>query len=321
MRDLQYDDPSPGIGVDAALGSGRNAGEGVAAIVVSFEPDEGFRARLEAIVRQVGIAIVIDNSVSERAQARVARICADLQCRCVINGTNLGVAEALNQGVEIASAAGVQYVVTMDQDSTPDANMVRELYRVMEAGARSGLSVGIVAPTTLDKHQTPQSLPANVRPWSEIGLAITSGAMISMEVFRSLGLFRSEFFIDGIDQEFCLRVRQQGRCVVRAHAAVLQHRLGSPTIHRMLGMRFIPTNHSPGRRFFIGRNTVWIARLFVFAETSIVVSLMWKLFKNALLVAVFEDDKMQKLRATARGVAQGIRTRPPAISPLQVIGI
>jgi rhamnosyltransferase len=321
IRDLRYNAPSPVIGGDAALGSGRNAGEDVAAIVVSFEPDEGFRARLEAMVPQVGITLVIDNSVNETAQARVAKLCADLECGCVINRSNLGVAEALNQGIELAGAAGVQYVVTMDQDSMPNATMVRELYRVMVAGARSGVSIGIVAPTTFDKYQTPQPLPANVSPWSEISLAITSGAMISMEVFRSLGLFRSEFFIDGIDQEFCLRLRQHGRRIVRAHAAVLQHRLGSPTIHRMLGMRFIPTNHSPDRRFFIARNTVWIARLFVFAETDIVVSLIWKLFKNALLIAVFEDDKIQKLWATARGVAQGIRTRPPAISPLQVMGI
>jgi rhamnosyltransferase len=233
------------------------------------------------------------------------------------NGINLGVAEALNLGVLAAVNDGAQYVVTMDQDSVPDGAMVAELHRALRDATEAGERVGLVAPRTRDVF-TADEVPSVPRAggWTTIKLAITSGSLIPIAVIKSVGLFRSEFFIDSVDQEFCLRLGQAGFKIVSARSALLEHRLGSPRIHHFFGMRFIPTNHSAQRRFFMARNVLWTARLFASVDAPISLLLIVKLLKNAVLIAAFEDDKLAKLRATGAGLVDGILTTPAPIKRL-----
>jgi rhamnosyltransferase len=289
----------------------------IAGIVVTFAPDAAFRGRLKALASQVDTTIVVDNSEDERVQQEVRRMCVDVGCQCITNACNLGIAEALNQGIQAALPTGAKYVLTMDQDSTPAANMVVELERTRDDASRAGLSVGVVAPVTADEFMGPLSAHVDAVRWSVAKLVITSGSLIPVAIFKSVGLFRAGFFIDGVDQEFCLRIRRYGYRVVRAHAARLEHRLGTPSIHNVFGAQFIPTNHSPTRRFFMGRNIVWMVRLFLFSDTITVTRLALKLMKNGLLIAAFEDQKMKKLRAIAKGLVEGIRQTPATIPSLQ----
>ena len=292
-------------------------GKSIAAVIVTFEPDEQVRETIAAIASQVGMTIVVDNSRSVDAQRLVAAACHAHGCRLVVNGTNLGIAEALNRGVQAAKEAGATHVLTMDQDSTAMPGMARELERVLDATQHAGYDVGCVAASGVDANTGVSiAAPVSVNDWSELRLAITSGSLLPMSVFRRCGLFRPEFFIDSVDQEFCLRIRKNGYRIVRAHHAALRHRLGHPTVHYILGKRFIPTNHSSIRRFYMARNVLWTARLFLFAETRTVTVLILKLLKNTLLIALFEREKRAKLLAIATGLRKGVTTSPSAIQVL-----
>ena len=292
-------------------------GKSIAAVIVTFEPDEQVRETIAAIASQVGMTIVVDNSSSVDAQRLVAAACHAYGCRLVTNGTNLGIAEALNRGVQAAKENGASHVLTMDQDSTAMPGMARELERVLDATQHAGYDVGCVAASGVDANTGVSiAAPVSDNDWSELRLAITSGSLLPMSVFRRCGLFRPEYFIDSVDQEFCLRIRQHGYHIVRAHRAALRHRLGHPTVHCILGKRFIPTNHSTPRRFYMARNVLWTARLFLFTETRTVTVLVLKLLKNTLLIALFEREKWAKLLAIATGLRQGVTTSPSAIQVL-----
>jgi rhamnosyltransferase len=285
--------------------------EVIAAVVVSFEPDAAFDERLAALASQVDRTIVIDNSVDDAARERVQRTCRSVGYHCRSNGRNLGVAEALNQGVRLADEMGVTHVLTMDQDSVPWPTMVAELRAAMQTAGARGLNVGIVAATPTDRTTGIQStVKASDEVLSEAKMAITSGSLIPMAVLRRVGLFRSDYFIDAIDQEFCLRIRGLGYTVIHAHRAHLTHQLGAPTVQRVLGMTFIPTNHSPMRRYYMARNTIWTTKLFFFTDTRAAVVITVKLLKNALLIAVVEDNKGKKLKEIVRGLVEGITTKP-----------
>jgi rhamnosyltransferase len=283
-------------------------------IVVTFNPDDALRSRLDMLARQVDRVVVVDNSQNLSAREGVAGTCSALGCRCVTNGANLGLAEALNRGVLAAIDEGAAYVLTMDQDSMPDVAMVVELHRALRAAAEAGERVGLVAPRTRDVFSADQRTAAlRSGDWITTKLAITSGSLIPVTVIEAVGLFRAEFFIDSIDQEFCLRLAQRGFKIITAPSALLEHRLGSPRIHHFFGMQFIPTNHSAERRFFMARNVLWTARLFASVDAPTSLLLIVKLLKNAALIAAFEDDKLAKLRATGAGLMNGIFTAPAAI--------
>lgn len=293
------------------------AGEIVAAVVVAFEPDEQLNETLLALVTQVQSIIVVDNSASVEARRRVEMACHTHGCCLIVNGRNLGISEALNAGVRAAYRDDATFVLTMDQDSTVMPGMVQELLRVLHEARSNGIEVGCVAASSVDAATGVSiAVPASESEWSELILAITSGSLVPMSVFMRCGLFRAEYFIDSVDHEFCLRLRQHGFHILRAHRAALRHRLGHPTIHRMLGRRFIPTNHSAFRRFYMARNVLWTARLFFFTETRTVTVLLLKLFKNAVLIAAFEADKRVKLTAIVAGLFKGVTTNPPVIQEL-----
>jgi rhamnosyltransferase len=305
-------------GAEAVTASDRNVRtpeEKVAAVVVSYQPDDAFPQRLHAIALQTHATIVVDNSVD--AEGRVPRICRDLGCRCVVNGRNVGLAEALNQGVREACAAGATLVVTMDQDSTPTPTMVAELLRTLNAAREAGLPVGLVVPTSIDVATGRRSgVPDGRAEWSEETIGITSGSLIPVTVLCRVGLFRPDYFIDGIDHEFCLRARQYGYKTIRAHRASMYHRLGAPRIRHVLGVSFIPTNHSATRRFYMARNTIWTAKLLLLSETRTVLALAFRLVKNIVLIALLEDQKTRKLSATVAGLVNGLITKPSSVPPL-----
>ena len=280
-------------------------------MVVSFNPDDGFEKRLAALSAQVSETIVVDNTTKPADRARVVAICRRLGCVLHANGENVGVAEALNRGVSAARQRGATAVLTMDHDSSPSSDMVAELLTTLNDARAAGLRVGLVAPGVIDG-ATGRGGPdrGDVRVWRETTLAITSGSLVPLSVFESVGLFRSDFFIDCVDQEFCLRLREHGYRVVQSHRALLIHHLGSPRLHHVLGRTFIPTNHPPSRRFYMARNLVWTSKLLLLSQPRVVLPMMFKLVKAAVLIAGLEENKLAKLRAIASGVIAGIGTRP-----------
>jgi rhamnosyltransferase len=300
----------------AETGAGSSGGATIAAVVVSFNPDEGLAQRLRATAVQVSVTVVVDNSTSGAGED-VRRLCDSLGYRCIVNGRNLGMGEALNQGVRDALSQGATHILTMDQDSTPAATMVAELLRALDAARGVHLAVGLAAATSVDAVTGRQSgTGSEPREWSESTLAITSGSLIPISVFGRVGLFRADYFIDSIDHEFCLRIRRHGYRIIRAHRAGMLHKLGAPKVEQLLGLSFIPTNHSPIRRFYMARNIMWTTKLFLFSETRAVVTMTLKLLKNSLLIVLFEDQKVRKLGAIALGLARGLATRPSRVPTL-----
>lgn len=286
-------------------------------IVVTYDPPDGWDRGLQRLARQVDGVIVVDNSPQASASDAIARICERIGCQFVRNGSNLGVAEALNRGVLAAVNRDAEYVLTMDQDSEPDVEMVSRLHRALSDATEAGEKVGLVTPRTQDVFGDRDTVPLpGSDGWTVTKLAITSGSLIPITVIRTVGLFRADFFIDSVDQEFCLRLGQRGFKIVCAQSALLRHRLGAPRTHRFLGMRFIPTNHSAERRFFMARNVLWTARLFALVDARVSFLLVFKLIKNAVLIAAFEGEKLRKLRATVAGLRDGIFTSPSAIKRL-----
>jgi rhamnosyltransferase len=287
------------------------------AVVVTYNPSDGWDRGLQCLAPQVDGVVVVDNSPQASTSRAIEKICEQMGCQFMRNGSNLGLAEALNRGVLAAVNQGAEYVLTMDQDSVPDVAMVPQLHRALRDATEARERVGLVTPRTRDVFSDRDTvLERDSDGWTLTKLAITSGSLIPVSVVRTVGLFRADFFIDSVDQEFCLRLGQSGFKIVCAQSALLDHRLGAPRIHRFLGMHFIPTNHSAQRRFFMARNVLWTARLFALIDARTSLLLVFKLLKNAVLIAAFEDEKLTKLRATVAGLRDGILTSPAAIKRL-----
>ncbi len=143
----------------------------------------------------------------------------------------------------------------------------------------------------------------------DVTFVITSGALMDLDVYRSIGPFRDEFFIDYVDHEYCLRAKRNGYAIVVVRDALLYHSLGDKQERSIGRFRFRPTFHSADRLYYIHRNAVRMRLEYGLAFPH------WLLFDvtsstyNLLRVLTFEDHRGKKLAAIIDGVVDGVRGR------------
>jgi len=307
----------------------------ITAVIVIYNSGESFRARLEALLPQVDHVVIVDNHSDQITIALLQALAEEYssQITLILNNDNLGLGKAQNQGIEQAYKQGFDWLLLMDDDSTPATDMIDRMahyYRVNPDNEQ----VGIIAPLIADDHcpdkryyclQRKAGLLFKRTPLHEYEYLtdvlniIASGSLIRREIFEQIGLMREDFFIDYIDCEFCTRMIAAGHSIMTVRDAVLYHRLGQRTRHNFLGKTLFATNHTPQRRYRIARNRLIFWRLYAFrACFPCVLYHIVVAGYELLLVVLFEKQRWLKVRMIFKGLWDGIRTRgirtpPPAL--------
>lgn len=269
----------------------------VAAVVVIYYPDKSVYDNIMSYLDQVDIVILVDNTDTP-AFFLLQAFASDLRVFSIINGTNLGVAVALNQGALKAFAQGCSFLLTMDQDSCATPGMVDMLKGFFYSNSIDRLA--IVAPFHLI---TTSKTPAVDAPlYEECDSVWTSGNLLSLSAYKDAGPFEEELFIDFVDHEYCLRLRRLGYKVIQSNKAVLHHAIGNSLRSiNVLRMSIIISNHSALRRYYIMRNRLWVAarypefKKFNWVDRRRIVAEMITIF-------LFEENKLEKFRMMITGV-------------------
>jgi rhamnosyltransferase len=283
---------------------------------VSYHPDAELPRRVTRILEQAGALVIVDNGSGDEARAMLERIAADPRVSLVLNPANLGVARALNLGVERARASAFAWVLLLDQDSDLHNGMLRSLIEVRAAypeprrvaviGAGFGAeSLPARAPGATER---PAFGPG--APWEEVESVITSGSLIPLAAHAAIGPFRDEFFIDYVDSEYCFRARAKGYRVIRTTQPLMAHTIGAPSRHRMLGVSKWTTNHSPDRRYYIARNdTVMLREYGGYPFCSWALKSLGRRLRTCKRIVLYEGSKARKIVAVWAGWWDGVRGR------------
>lgn len=287
------------------------------AVVVTYNPDLSELNRLlDALRNEVTAVVIVDNGSA-------TDLSVDLSGRnesrehLIQLGVNLGVAEGQNRGVEWARNRGAHFVILFDQDSLPEKGMISRLLTFAVSKTHAGEPLGAVGPTNIDARWN-KALPfVKVKGWSyeritykldesfvEVDHIISSGALIPIESLDRVGGMRSEFFIDYIDIEWCLRAKASGFPIYGLREARMFHSLGDSIVD-VWGMKL--SMHSPYRDYYLFRNAVWMMR-------QGWVDIAWKLAEakrlatRFVLYAVFGKPRLKQIRLMSLGLLDGIRS-------------
>lgn len=295
----------------------------VAAIVVIFYPDNDFEDRLDAVIRQVGKVIVVDNTPGQNTALLLSRLSAK-GCHIINNEFNLGVATALNQGITWAAQRGFEWVLTLDQDSRVHDGLIALYINALNADLVDQ-RVGVLNSRYLDINTGTLGVSFSGRKvgeWMDVEALITSGSFFSMATYKLVGPLRDDFLLDWADHDFCLRARAKGLRNFICERPYLDHALGSKTEHKLFGgmVTLLTNNHSPMRCYLIGRNLVILLKENFFRELHWSLFLSVYLVSKFVLVTCFEKDKLKKLHNLARGVTSGILHKPNDITILNKQG-
>ena len=282
----------------------------IAAVATAFHPDERLTAVVEAALKSCARVVVVDNTpgdgpfltdtLRDRDGVTVLR-----------DGGNRGLAGALNAGVDtlLAQADGSEQpdlLLFLDQDSVLGEDLVLGLAQHL-----TDPSVGIAAPAAWDEQQGRYYEPGteNGPDVADRDVVITSGMLVRREVLTEVGRFRTEFFVDHVDNDFCLRVRAAGYRVLRDKRQKLAHSLGQRNQHKLPGVSVSSSRHPTWRLYWIARNGTVLIREHrkdapVWSRNTAAYLVWWFGLRTAI-----EAPRGPRAMAMLRGFRDGFRGR------------
>lgn len=277
----------------------------VAAVITAFRPGRALATVVDAAAAQCGLVVVIDNTpVGEPGADRVL----EHRPQLIVERSprNVGLAAALNRGVTLTGDAAI--LLLLDQDSAPPADLVTRLARHLTGQVR----IATPAPwdATAGRYLDPRTARRAVV--ADVPVAITSGMVLRRSAVDQVGPFREEFFVDCVDQDFCLRVRRAGGRIVQDRRVLLPHNLGDTRWRGIGPLRLRSTQHPTWRLYWAARNGVVLARENLRREPAWALTSLAFLGYVALTVALFEPPRVARLARMARGIRDGLAGRVEA---------
>jgi rhamnosyltransferase len=280
----------------------------ICSIIITFNPDADFNDRVSRIARQVDKTIIIDNASNKSAVKMLKDMISSLKVDLLFNSSNLGIATALNQGMNRAKEQGYNWALTFDQDTIVEDYLVEALqqtYRDIEQKD----TIAIIGSNYIEVNYPNGKnylLSQKNISWTETKTVITSGSLISITAFNNIGLFRDDLFIDLVDIEYCLRARSKGFKIYLSRRQLMQHTIGSISIHKLPWKTTGTTNHSALRRYFMIRNYIVVARQYLFSEPVWVITTLYQRIKSVMLMMFFETNRLTKLKFIILGMIDGL---------------
>lgn len=286
--------------------------------IVTFEPDiNRLRENLDAIAAQVSQVIIYDNgSSNSEAITELAKV--SQKTSVLHNGTNDGIAAALNRLAEAAVGQGASCLLTLDQDSVCSPGMVAKL------AAELGEGIGMVTPYIVDRNKL------SLEDFQRLSLqrveryrqparrgAITSGAIVDLTAWSQVGGFDELFFIDYVDYDFNQRLMDAGYSILRVNTAALLHEVGHATLTWLRVPRkdlagrwriepFFAFGHSPARCYYKARNRILFTRKHG-RKLGLTHEGIWQIPQQVALTLMFERQRIAKFKGFVRGIRDGIR--------------
>ena len=270
----------------------------ICAGIVMFNPDiERLRENVLAIAGQVDRVIRGDNGSDNISEIKTfLHRTEDSRIQLFQFDENKGIACALNRICTEAADQAYRWVVTLDQDSVCPSHLVREFSKYIPMD-----DVALICPVIKDRNREGSGKTEPLHGFKEVDRCITSGSMLSLSDWRMIGGFDESMFIDGVDFDLCIRLRKNGKKIIRVYDVELLHELGNIKMRKFLFWDVIVKNHSSFRKFYIARNTIYLAR----KNKSSMLKARLQIIKQLLICLLYEKDKRNKCREILKGAREG----------------
>jgi len=277
------------------------------AVVTAYRAPDDLVGRIRALSAQVGKVVVVDDGSHSLGRL-------DLDGPDVVTielGENVGIAAALNVGLDKARELGATHVVTMDQDSELPDGYVAEALLHLERLHAQGRRPAAVSPARFGEFLV-STTPGTPHPRDPI----QSGQVVPISVFDEVGGFDERLFIDGVDTEFTLRARGAGYEFWVLPGSDMDHSLGEKIPVMLFGKHLTLFGkkrnhyyHAPFRTYYAVRNGLVLWRLHRRGNLGWLTRRTLALFWVTALGLVLSADRGAQFVATVRGLGDGVRMR------------
>lgn len=298
--------------------------ESITAVIVTYNIHKDFINNINSLYNQVGQIIVVDNN-SEKSSILILQELIKQYPDIILirNKENLGLSKAQNIGIRKSfEKESCEWVLLLDDDSSLQKKMTSNMLSAYHDSSYKE-NIGLITPRIKDiknNRDYPCLIKKNKFIFqryflrndenSKSGLfcALASGSLIKKSIFSDIGLMNEAYFIDFIDWDFAIRLQKNNKTIICAGNAILYHQLGNKTSHHLLGKEFITTNQPPNRRFTSSRNRILFIRNNIFNSPAILLYLCMTMTYEIMLIILFEENKLGKLKEIFKGIFAGTFT-------------
>lgn len=264
-----------------------------AGVVVLYLPSKDVVSNIASYVDSLEKLYVVDNSdksYPEHEQV-VSEVLKFSNVEYISFSNNPGIAHALNVAFFKAAQDGFEWVISLDQDSCFKTNILDSYRTRIEAGVYHG-GVAIYTPEYVFERNNSRRLIQD----KMLDLTMQSASLFSLEIFKKIGPFREDFFLDCVDYDYCCRARKNGFLIVQCAGAILQHNPGITKVKKLLFINYKYGYMSPLRLYYQVRNLLQLSR--EYRSLYLFLLVLWKVFK----VVFFFETKREHLKAVSAGI-------------------
>lgn len=269
------------------------------AIVVLYEPKEKEIENILGYICDVDKTYILDNSLESNEKVVKSTLLKALEYKdnkveYIHFGENIGLCKALNYGMKQAKSAGFEWTLIMDEDSSLNTNILSVYQEYIEKNDCDG--VGVLAPV----HLHDRSLERTFEGTREIPWSMTSGCFYNVDTFFKFNGFKEELFVDGLDIDYCYKIRRGGCRVVELADARINHKPGETRSLCLAGIEIKYGVASPWRYYMQARAIVWLIMKYHSLRELARYGMKW------IKVLFLFTDKKTYIKYMIRGTKEGI---------------
>lgn len=229
------------------------------AIIVSYNGNERLTELIKVLNQETEEIRIVDNGSDPETILKLGTLEKEFSKVSVrYLNKNMGIAYALNQGLEYAEEQGYKWIITFDQDSIPISGAVEKLQSYAEkyyTESKHNVSFGPQLAITEDQHVIEKKAARGCR---NVSYLITSGNLTLVAAAEKAGGWTDELFIDAVDYDFSLKLRSAGYRLWRCYDCVVMHQVGETN------EKGVKNTHSSLRKYYMVRNHKYILKKYFF---------------------------------------------------------
>ncbi len=276
----------------------------ISGVVVLYNPEDNVMSNIKSYIDLLDKLYVVDNSPIPNDNINIFK---HKKINYISNNGNKGIAYALNVGAKEAIKENSDWLLTMDQDSSFKDNSLEKMIKFLSEIKDNKLlqdvleldygKIGVLSVLQRTEFNKNDELEGLSYPL----VVMTSGNLISLDVYKKVGGFKDWLFIDAVDFDYCLNVRKHKYKIIQMNTAELKHNLGNIKRKKIFGKTVFVTNHNVTRRYYITRNRHYLYDLYHKDFPEYCSLELSRTKKELLKIILFEDNKIEKIKAIYKG--------------------
>jgi rhamnosyltransferase len=280
-------------------------------LFVTLNPTKKFIESFNSIEPQVQKILIIDNGSNAESRKLIAEIQSRFPEKILLKyfDENTGMAHPYNLGLPFLFKEGCDSVMISDQDTSYDKDYMKELIDVRRKYG-DHLYSGNIADVNSGEGKKYEIFKKfyfyRTRNFQqgviECSFLLSSGTLISKNIFKKVGRFEEKLFNASVEIEYCLRAKLKGVKSFAVEKALIKHEQGkSKKITPFLNSK----QYTPARLYYIGRAQTLVMKKYKFLfgfDLWVIMSLLHYFF----VILLLEGNKIEKINKLFDGCRQGL---------------